>query len=159
MKTRKIVPYRTEFWEYCNRTVGQARCRARKAGVPFGITRLFVDQLFVDQDWRCAVSGIPFNPPIKLDGGKWRRDPLAPSLDRIVPAAGYVEGNVRLVNNVINSAMQEWGLETLLTVFSAMAVARREPSQNRSEKRRAPNKAIPKPFQRLIHFGSLGIKP
>jgi hypothetical protein len=52
--------------------------------------------------------------------GKYRKDPFGPSLDRITPALGYVDGNLRVVCNIVNSAMNEWGTEALRELIAAM---------------------------------------
>lgn len=111
---------RVQFWRYCVQTAGSAAARARAKGVPCTIDAFFIDGLLVDQDWCCAVSGLPLAAPRGAER-KYRKEPFGPSLDRIVPAVGYVPGNVRIVNNLVNSAMQEWGLESLMVVLSAMA--------------------------------------
>ena len=39
--------------------------------------------------------------------------PFAPSLDRVVPARGYVAENVRFVCTAANFAMNQWGVDVL----------------------------------------------
>lgn len=108
------------FWRYCQQTEGAAIARSRAKGVGYNIDAHYIDRLFVDQNWRCAVSGILFKAPRGADRGKHRKDPFGPSLDRIVPALGYTEGNLRVVCNIVNSAMNEWGLESLQALVRAM---------------------------------------
>jgi hypothetical protein len=110
---------RRKFWIYCQRAAAMADHRCRGKGVPVEIDAYFVDQLLVDQRWRCAVSGIQLKPPFSATS-KHHRDPFGPSLDRIVPARGYVKGNLRIVSNIVNSAMNEWGLDALLVLLKAM---------------------------------------
>ena len=70
--------------------------------------------MLVNQQWRCAISGVELRPP----GGKI--DPFGPSLDRIIPELGYVASNLRIVCNMVNFAMNEWGLENLMILVDAM---------------------------------------
>ena len=122
---------RARFWRYCVRTFCEARARSAKKDIPFSIDANFIDQLLVDQEWRCAVSGMPLNPPgsagwvddVPLGGTKRKlqKDPFGPSLDRIVPSVGYVPGNLRIVSNMVNAAIGEWGLDNFLKVSVAMA--------------------------------------
>jgi hypothetical protein len=111
---------RQAFWRYCVQTKNAARERSRTKSVPCNIDDHLIDRLLVDQNWRCAVSGIPLKAPRGYREG-YRKDPFGPSLDRIVPALGYVDGNLRIVCNIVNSAMNEWGLESLLELLNAMA--------------------------------------
>lgn len=43
-------------------------------------------------------------------------NPLAPSLDRITPAAGYTPDNVRVVCSQANTALSEYGVDSLLAL-------------------------------------------
>ena len=104
---------RVAFWRYCIKAAFAAQERAKKKGVPFSIDAYYLEQLMVDQGWRCALSDIPFS--VK------RRDPFGPSLDRIVPSLGYVAGNLRFVNHILNTAMSNWGIEIVLQVAKAVA--------------------------------------
>ena len=99
---------RADFWLYCKRSVPSAKVRAAKRGVPYAITAHDIDRLLVDQGWRCAISGIVLDRP-NSSGAK----PFGPSLDRIRPENGYVVGNIRVVCNMVNWAMNKWGEKPL----------------------------------------------
>lgn len=45
---------------------------------------------------------------------KGQVNPNAPSVDRIVPSLGYVQGNVRLITYHVNVALAEFGLGSLI---------------------------------------------
>lgn len=66
--------------------------RARKRGIQFEVTREYVKQLKVDT---CPVFGVP----LVLEPGVQDN---SPSLDRVIPALGYVEGNLRIISNRAN---------------------------------------------------------
>lgn len=107
---------RGKFLRYCTTVVGQSAHRARRAGVPHSIVPHDIDKLLVDQGYRCAVSGILLEASGKQFGG-----PFGPSLDRVVPALGYVNGNLRVVCQIANVAMSTWGLDPLQRLVDAMA--------------------------------------
>lgn len=109
---------RAEFWGYCKQTAFSAKSRASAKGLPYAIDAHLIDRLLVDQGWRCAVSSVPLVAPRGAE--KHHADAFGPSLDRIVPELGYVPGNVRVVSNIVNGAMNEWGLESLLILIDAM---------------------------------------
>lgn len=69
-----------------------AKVRARKCNVPFAIT---IDDFEIPT--RCPILGIE----LKQNIGKISA--ASPSLDRIVPALGYVPGNVAVLSNRANS--------------------------------------------------------
>jgi hypothetical protein len=57
---------------------------------------------------KCAVSGLEFSFA-RVGTGQAQR-PFAPSLDRLDPSKPYTRGNVRIVVQVANFAMNAWGL-------------------------------------------------
>ena len=71
---------------------------ATKRGLQFSVTIKYGWDLFLKQDRRCALSGVPisFSPTTAT-----RRDKTA-SLDRIDAAKGYVRGNVQWVHKDVN---------------------------------------------------------
>lgn len=109
---------RAPFWAYCRFAARGARNRSSKLNAPCLIDKYYIDELLVQQQWRCAVSGIALRPPRQQ--GKHHRDPFGPSLDRIDPELGYVPGNLRIVCNIVNMSINEWGLETLMELAAAL---------------------------------------
>lgn len=77
-----------------------ALARARKKEVPFNLSE---DDFEIST--HCPVLGI------KFELGTQKNHDFAPSLDRIVPALGYVKGNVRVIswkaNNIRGKASAE----------------------------------------------------
>jgi len=60
------------------------------------ITTDMIFQMWVEQDARCALSGI------KMTWGGGKLQPNTLSMDRIDPLKGYFVGNVRLVCHAVN---------------------------------------------------------
>jgi hypothetical protein len=89
--------------------VKNARSRSKKLGIPFDID---VEDLTLPS--HCEILGIPIilNSPDKQN---------SPSLDRIVPALGYVRGNVRVISTRGNILKNGHTLETLELVRSYIA--------------------------------------
>lgn len=71
--------------------LGKARDRAKKAGVPFTLTKDTLPPLTT----HCPVFGFEFSR------GGFSND-RSPTLDRIVPELGYVPDNVVLVSDLAN---------------------------------------------------------
>jgi len=71
-----------------------ARTRGKRYGVPCTLTLADVRELLAPM--RCSATGLP------LAHATGKASALSPSLDRIVPALGYVPGNVRLVCHRFN---------------------------------------------------------
>lgn len=71
-----------------------ARNRALVRGIPFTIS---LADVVVPPT--CPVFGMPLKPHFGSSGGR----PDSPSLDRIIPALGYIPGNVRVISHLANS--------------------------------------------------------
>ena len=82
--------------EYAQNKIFAAKARAAKIGVPF------------DLHWR-DIFPIPSHCPvlgIELEiGGSSRHN--SPSLDRIIPARGYVRGNVVIISDLANRILSD----------------------------------------------------
>lgn len=91
---RRELPARS-LWE-------RAQKRAKDRGLPFTITK---NSIKVPSN--CPVLGLP----VRFSG---RRSASSPSLDRILPERGYVQGNVRVISDRANRLKGNRSLEELL---------------------------------------------
>jgi hypothetical protein len=91
----------------------RARDNARAKVRAFDLTVHDVRDLLCESNGRCSVTGAPFSLE---PNSRRRKNPWAPSLDRIDAARGYVRGNVRVVCLAANIAMAEWGEKVLYTL-------------------------------------------
>lgn len=71
------------------------------------------------QDFRCALTGIPFDADCRTPGAGGTH--LAPSPDRIALEKGYVPGNVRWVLWAVNRARGEMPEALFLRICRAVA--------------------------------------
>lgn len=81
--------------------VERARSRASKANLPFNLNR---QSIVIPLS--CPVLGIP----LKLGS---TRSANSPSLDRIIPSLGYVEGNVRVISDRANRLKSDLSISEL----------------------------------------------
>ena len=89
--------------------VANARDRARKRKLPFDLDA-HIPEIQARLDLGvCEMTGEPFD---FTPGRKFN----SPSIDRVVPSAGYIYGNIRVVLYLMNCAMGNWGEEALLRV-------------------------------------------
>ena len=104
--------------------IAHARIRARRRGLPFDLDQ-HADEIQARIDaGRCEMTGLPFN----LHGGRtWD----SPSIDRIVPAEGYVIGNIRVILHAMNAALGDWGESVLRQVVEAWTAT---PSSRKSRR-------------------------
>lgn len=93
-----------------------ARRRANQQGVRFELTRGWLEEKL--QRGLCEVSGLPFEHT--AGGGRWKKQPFSPSVDRIVAGGPYTPNNCRVVCLIVNEAMNQWGLEPLIKLVGAM---------------------------------------
>ncbi|MDB0024159.1 hypothetical protein N9E36_01630 [bacterium] len=77
-------------------SLSRAKRRARAKGLRFQINKEYLEAIF-PSDNRCPVFDIEFER-----GGEAHERDSSPSLDRIIPELGYVEGNVVWISNRAN---------------------------------------------------------
>lgn len=109
----------------------RAEGRARERGMTVSIDIEWVMAKLAQQRDRCALSGIKFS--IRHDSAVtgWKKNPYAPSLDRIDCRKGYEPDNVRIVLAAVNFALNEWGEDTLRKI--AAGLVRRSPGTSEPE--------------------------
>jgi hypothetical protein len=101
---RSTLNYEDEEWRV-NRIMCMAKNRASVHGIDFSLSLSYLLSVWSAQKGLCAVSGIK----MILTKGRGRPDKYAPSLDKIKPDLGYVEGNVRFTAYQVNVAMADYG--------------------------------------------------
>lgn len=106
--------------------LGNARSRAKAAGVPCTIT---VEDIVVPS--HCPVLGIALARRLGRKGGCDQ----SPSLDRIVPELGYVPSNIVVVSRRANRIKNDATIEELEAVADFYAVGLR--NMNARKGRRA----------------------
>jgi len=82
-------------WAWVVSAVGGARARAKRAGLPFDLTNEYMYERTPDA---CPVFGTPF-----VFLGMGCISDSSPSLDKLVPVLGYVQGNVAVISNKANA--------------------------------------------------------
>ena len=115
-----------------------AKRRAAEHNLPF------------DLDWReiqrrievgaCEVTGLPFD---LTQPKSWN----APSLDQIVPSAGYTQQNTRVVLYALNTMANNWGVELIVKIADAIKTRRSLNASNTLSRKLAEN--LKKKTQRL----------
>lgn len=85
-----------------------AKNRAAKKGLPFDISVAYVESLQTDE---CPVFGTKFQ---WMGNGKIK--PTSPSLDRIDPSKGYIEGNLVIISSKANSIKSAYKSKDLYKV-------------------------------------------
>ena len=111
--------------------IATTRTRARKRKLAFDLARHAGKiQARIDRGV-CEVTGVPFD---LSPGRKFN----SPSLDRIDPKAGYTYGNVRVVLNLVNAALGDWGEKTLRGVMAFWLQSTRGSRRNSSAQATKP---------------------
>lgn len=79
-----------------------ARARAKKQGVPFDLTE---DDIVIPDV--CPILGV------RMRRGKGTSTPCSPSLDKIIPALGYVPGNIAVISRRANTIKNDASIHEL----------------------------------------------
>lgn len=95
------------------------RGRKSRREIEANITIEYVWDLFLKQDRKCALSGLP----IKFSeiGKPNKQYPQTASLDRIDGSKGYVEGNVQWVHKDVNRMKNVFTDERFIEICQAVA--------------------------------------
>jgi hypothetical protein len=115
----------TDLREYrfiLGRAVAFAKNRSKVAGHAFDLTPEFLVELVVAQNFRCAMTRMHFR--VRLP--ERRRNPLKPSIDRIIVDGGYTRDNVRVTTTIANIARADFGDDIFYAMCEAGAQMARE---------------------------------
>lgn len=86
---------------------------AKKNNIPFTITLEYVISLICDE---CPILGIPLSWTVRSE----KVTHNSPSLDRIIPELGYVEGNVCWISAKANTIKNNGTAEEHLAIYNFM---------------------------------------
>lgn len=107
--------------------VATARTRAKKKGLAFDLDQ-FIPELQTRIDiGKCEVTGVLFD---LSPGRKFN----SPSLDRIDPSKGYTYENTRIVLNLVNAALGDWGEAVLRDVMTDWLLSTQKSRRNLSKR-------------------------
>ena len=71
------------------------KCGAKSRGLKYNVSKKYLWELYVKQERKCRLSGLPINFTIN-------KSERTASLDRIDTSKGYKEGNVQWIHKTIN---------------------------------------------------------
>ena len=77
---------------YCRRIVVQLKNRAKRQNIPFLLTANDLYQVYLDQQGSCYYTGTKLDFTLKGLPGSPHRN--FPSVDKLTPSKGYVQGNI-----------------------------------------------------------------
>jgi len=89
------------------------RRRSAKLGIPFDLDGHKDELQKRIEANTCEITGIP------LCRGEGKREFNSMSIDRIVPAKGYVYSNIRVIAWAANSALGNWGEDSISAMICA----------------------------------------
>jgi len=107
---RKDAPYK---WKCV--ALGQARARAKKYKLAFNLCS---DDL--PEPTHCAVSGLELDYKKRPGLGQKGRHEASAELDRIIPALGYVKGNVNVLSSSANRIKSNLSIEFIESLLIYM---------------------------------------
>ena len=89
-----------------------AQSRAKRAKVPFNLTREYLESIAVD---RCPIFNMEFEWG-RSGLGKGKKKENCLSLDRIIPHKGYVMGNVAFISHRANRIKDNASMEEMYKI-------------------------------------------
>jgi hypothetical protein len=90
--------------------------RIKRSKLEVNITKEYVNQLYIEQNGKCGLSGIEITLPMS-----WRDRTHSASLDRINSDLGYIIGNVQWVHKHINVMKNTFPEEMFLYLCSKVS--------------------------------------
>lgn len=116
----RCLPCNSQYWFEFNRKhpfrrkLTYIKARAKAKGIPCELTEEYLEELWTGT---CPVFETPLSWP--YEGESEHNDPTSktqPSLDRIIPAKGYVPGNVVWLSALANT------IKTTANAYEVLAV-------------------------------------
>jgi hypothetical protein len=93
----------------------EIRCRSKRLGIEFNVTIEYLWDLFLIQDKKCALTGLP----LRFETQRRRKNPgmeQTASLDRIDSDKGYIEGNIQWVHKDVNIMKNQYPQERFIEI-------------------------------------------
>lgn len=94
------------------------KAHAKQSSIDWGVSCDYLIAMMFAQQEKCALSGIPFSSP------GFGLSPFSPSLDRLKPNWGYIEGNLRWVLHGINDLKGVGSDEDVIIIAQALLAHR-----------------------------------
>ena len=105
--------------KYFNNPIPQmlsnAKIRAKQKGVKFNLTTKYLKKIF-PKDNKCPITGLNFQFGYKNKEKINKNN--SPSLDRIIPSKGYIEGNVMVISDLMNRMKQDSTFEDVEKLYN-----------------------------------------
>jgi len=98
-------------WRGCKNIPGKVISKikrdAHKRNIEYNITDEYLDEIFIGQNGKCALTNVKLNTTLKN---------LTLSLDRVDSKKGYIEGNVQWVHKDINMMKRSYTQEYFINL-------------------------------------------
>ena len=106
---------RSTPYGYISHLVRKAEERSVNKNLPFELTPEYIFSIWPEDD-SCWMAKAKFfsDPAYK------RQSPTTPTIDRLIPSEGYVEGNIQIVSWVANGIMGAGSPEQLVTIAHSL---------------------------------------
>lgn len=115
-------PNQADKYSIVKHAIHGVRYHAKRRNIDFQISKEYLLELFEKQDGLCAISKLPMaidrykNKEVRKTG----RIPHSPSIDRIDPKIGYVEGNVQFVLAQVNYGKSDFSQQEFIDMCYAI---------------------------------------
>lgn len=100
-RSKAYYKQRSTIAGHISQIMAARKCRAKQSNIPFDVSLQYLISIFTE---KCPVFEMQLSWT-KSTGFNTTKDNF-PSLDRIIPELGYVEGNVRWISYLANKMKQ-----------------------------------------------------
>ncbi len=111
------MPSRAEYIGDLGKTYfSSIRYGALRRSLPFTITQQYLWDLLVDQQFKCALTGLPIKLSTTIKKFNANYSQFTASPDRIDSTKGYIEGNVQWVHRDVNRMKNKFSQEYFISI-------------------------------------------
>lgn len=98
--------------QVCGTLMTYLRRKAKERGLSFQVTKQDLWELFLRQDGKCALSGVPITLTTVVNAqNNLDKTQMSASLDRIDNSKGYTIDNVQWIHKILNAMRRQYSVE------------------------------------------------
>ena len=103
---------RSAVGQVCGTLMTYLRRKAKERGLLFQVTKQDLWNLFLRQEGKCALSGVPITLTTVVNAqNNLDKTQMSASLDRIDNSKGYTVDNIQWIHKILNAMRRQYSVE------------------------------------------------